>query len=459
MKPELVSGTQLNEFPAHNVLTLGEERRGRRNYWLAEKGKTSGQGFVVKLGSCESTVAGIRIQNTKHPNGPMMGTKKFRIYGSLSEQGPWGERILEEEMEDGRRVSGNPPPIHTFYFRLPVTFQYLRFELVEFFGMGGGLQYFSPVESSLVYKLPGEHHLEQNILLTSLPTLGKQWRLTFDLLPSEYISKGWANCLHLLGKGQNAGERGLLLSFKGEGIFVRTAHSTGRLPSHHLPIIDQWTTIVIDQVQKDGKHLFSVSIGDKEVFNAETAKPEKLVDVKVFASDPKFLAQPGSIRNLVIEMGVDCEEKPHWEDGSCSNSCPSCLCGAMCPKTGESFGEAREGNKTTPKDKQESPCPSGLNFICDTLGLNSLPNFVSVGILLLLLLLVCCCVICLCCCSCVLCQKKPLCRKESDPKDPTPAETDAIELAPRLREISDVRGPIDSFDYQSVACENPNNRY
>lgn len=145
MKPELVSGTQLNEFPAHNVLTLGEERRGRRNYWLAEKGKTSGQGFVVKLGSCESTVAGIRIQNTKHPNGPMMGTKKFRIYGSLSEQGPWGERILEEEMEDGRRVSGNPPPIHTFYFRLPVTFQFLRFELVEFFGMGGGLQYFSPV--------------------------------------------------------------------------------------------------------------------------------------------------------------------------------------------------------------------------------------------------------------------------------------------------------------------------
>ena len=145
LKPEIVLGTQLNEFPAHNVLTLGEEKWGRRNYWLAEKGKTSGQGFVVKLGSCEQTVAGIRIQNTKHPNGPMMGTKKFRIYGSLSEQGSWGERILEEEMEDGRRLSGNPPPILTFYFRMPVTVQFLRFELVDFFGIGGGLQYFSPV--------------------------------------------------------------------------------------------------------------------------------------------------------------------------------------------------------------------------------------------------------------------------------------------------------------------------
>ena len=141
MKPELVSGTQLNGFPAQNVLTLGEGRLGRI-YWLAEKGKTTGQGFVMKLGSCEQTVAGIRIQNTKHPNGPMTGTKRFRIYGGLSDRGPWGERILEEEMEDGRR---NPPPILTFYFTLPLTVQFLRFELVDFFGVGGGLQYFSPV--------------------------------------------------------------------------------------------------------------------------------------------------------------------------------------------------------------------------------------------------------------------------------------------------------------------------
>ena len=34
-------------------------------------------------------------------------------------------------------------------------------------------------DSSLVYSLPREHWLEQNILLTTLPTLGKQWRLTF----------------------------------------------------------------------------------------------------------------------------------------------------------------------------------------------------------------------------------------------------------------------------------------
>ena len=59
---------------------------------------------------------------------------------------------------------------------------------------------------------------------------------------------------------------------------------------------------MVAQIQKDGKHLFSVSIGGKEVLT-EMWKPEKLTNVKVFASDPNFSAQPGLIRNLVIETG------------------------------------------------------------------------------------------------------------------------------------------------------------
>ena len=122
----------------------------------------------------------------------------------------------------------------------------------------------------------------------------------FDLLPSEYISNGWANSLHLTGKEQNAGERSMSLWFNNQGLLVRSAHNNGG--SRYLPIINLWTTVVIDQIQKnDGKHLFSVSIGGKEVFSVEDTKPEKLLNVKVFASDPRLPAQPGSIRNLVIE--------------------------------------------------------------------------------------------------------------------------------------------------------------
>ena len=135
LKPEIVPASRVDEpdlYPVHNVLTQRME-----NFWLAELGKTSGQGFIMKLGSCKQTIAGIRIQNT---NGPNMGTKNFRISGRLSETDPWGDTLLQEEIG-----SKNPAPILTFYFRRPVTLQFLRFELLEFFGIGGGLQYFSPV--------------------------------------------------------------------------------------------------------------------------------------------------------------------------------------------------------------------------------------------------------------------------------------------------------------------------
>ena len=122
----------------------------------------------------------------------------------------------------------------------------------------------------------------------------------FDLLPSEYIPKGWANCFHLTGKEENTRERSFSLWFNNQGLLVRSAHNNGG--SRDLPIINQWTTIMVDQIQKnDGKHLFSVSIAGNEVFSVEDTKPEKLVNVKVFASDPRLPAQPGLIRNLVIE--------------------------------------------------------------------------------------------------------------------------------------------------------------
>ena len=37
--------------------------------------------------------------------------------------------------------------------------------------------------------------------------------------------------------------------------------------------------------------------------------------------------------------------------------------------------------------------------------------------------------------------------KDTDPNDPTPLETENVEMTPKLREIADVREPIDSFDY------------
>ena len=128
----------------------------------------------------------------------------------------------------------------------------------------------------------------------------------FDLLPSEYISRGWANCLHLIGKEEkeNAAERSLSLWFQVQGFLVRSAHNNGQLPAADLPTINQWTTIVVDQIQNDGKHLFSVSIGGKEVLK-ETLKDAQ--ESFCVSSPLKQVARQG--RSSLEEVGERGDEK------------------------------------------------------------------------------------------------------------------------------------------------------
>ena len=50
--------------------------------------------------------------------------------------------------------------------------------------------------------------------------------------------------------------------------------------------------------------MYRISIGGKEVYAVENSQPEEFKDVKVYASNSGHTAQPGSIRNLVIESRV-----------------------------------------------------------------------------------------------------------------------------------------------------------
>ena len=65
-----------------------------------------------------------------------------------------------------------------------------------------------------------------------------------------------------------------------------------------------WTTIAISQALEGGRYMYRISIGGKEVYAVENSQPEEFKDVKVYASNSGRTAQPGSIRNLVIESRV-----------------------------------------------------------------------------------------------------------------------------------------------------------
>merc|ERR1712055_141026 len=135
--------------PAKHILSLDVDERKTdverqittSNYWLAETRKAGkDQGFTMDLG-CKKMVAGVSLRNTH--NGPYRdrSTKKLRILGSAgTSNGPWQE-LLVANLEDSRQQK--PPPVQKLMFAKSSVVSFIKVELLEYYGKGGGLQYFA----------------------------------------------------------------------------------------------------------------------------------------------------------------------------------------------------------------------------------------------------------------------------------------------------------------------------
>ena len=146
LKPEVVQSTGSKGSPASSVLVLGEEDawvNDKYNYWLADEKNTTHQGFIVKLDTCARMIAGFQIKNKGKGSHNIRATKEFRLLGSMNENGPW--KILEEdELID--TTGGKPASLLNYTFDEPVEIQFLKFEMVSYWGQwGGGLQYLAAV--------------------------------------------------------------------------------------------------------------------------------------------------------------------------------------------------------------------------------------------------------------------------------------------------------------------------
>ena len=151
LKPEVVQSTSHDDFSiASNVLILGEvdawqsPSNGLTNFWVAEKGKTDGQGFTLRLDTCERLIVGCQIKNMGNWYG-RQATKDFRVLGSKNENGPW-DTLVVDQLADLRDKSTS---LVSFTFKEPVEIQFIKFELVSFWGdWGGGLQYFAAIPAT-----------------------------------------------------------------------------------------------------------------------------------------------------------------------------------------------------------------------------------------------------------------------------------------------------------------------
>ena len=158
------------------------------------------------------------------------------------------------------------------------------------------------------YSHESEHLLKKNGLLTTLPSLGKEWRLTFEIKPTSYTYRSYAQVVQMTigGKSSAVGDRTPSLWFhRTRGVYIAMAlggkASVGKFFRGKLPRAGEWTRFEIKQEKEGSRYMFSLIVGDEELWSTQNTKPVDFEDVKVYAASPWYVAQAGSIRDFHVE--------------------------------------------------------------------------------------------------------------------------------------------------------------
>ena len=176
------------------------------------------------------------------------------------------------------------------------------------------------------FKLEQEHEIVKGSLLTTLPTMSKEWKVKFELNPLDYSVSGYASVLHMtiggkgIGSSAQVGDRTPAIWFhKTRGVLVSSAKD-GKVSYSKFfkifPPAGEWTEMEVSQILVSSQYIYSISIGKKEVFSTTNTKPVELSDVKVYSGSPWYSGLRGLLRNLMIEIKtpVDCV-RPGEQDG------------------------------------------------------------------------------------------------------------------------------------------------
>ena len=144
-------------------------------------------------------------------------------------------------------------------------------------------------------------------LLTTLPTLPREWMVEFLFKPTNYDNPNWTSIFHMTigGNGDNLGDRNpAVFVYPGRGLVVANSLNDNADDWIDIPAppIDEWTKIRMSQEIENGNTKVKLFINDKEMLSAVNYKPTSFENVKVYASDPWYPAQPGSIKDLSINF-------------------------------------------------------------------------------------------------------------------------------------------------------------
>merc|ERR1712061_310560 len=160
---------------------------------------------------------------------------------------------------------------------------------------------------SSIFEKSAPFELKRNALLTTLPSLPREWMVEFEFKPTIFDHSGWSNIFHMtIGGDQRAiGDRiPAVFYHPSSGLGIRS--HVNKNPAYakqfdSLPI-GEWTKIRVSQELLGGKFRYRIFIDEKEETNVENSRAVGFENVKVFAADPWYEAQPGSIKSLKISV-------------------------------------------------------------------------------------------------------------------------------------------------------------
>ena len=162
---------------------------------------------------------------------------------------------------------------------------------------------------AILFKREEEFEISMDSKLTTVPTIPKEWRVTFDIKPTDLnqITSGeWKlQVRDVFSMGSPSvrliGIFYMLTTNKGlniQGLVSRNQVFGGKMKELEVNV---WTSVEISQELVDGKYIYEVKLDGETYLSAENNATKEFQNVVVKAAENTYGVLPGFMRNLFIE--------------------------------------------------------------------------------------------------------------------------------------------------------------
>ena len=143
-------------------------------------------------------------------------------------------------------------------------------------------------------------------MIAVVPKLDKEFIVSFDVKPNSFAPE-WRSVVHFtIGSNiGNYGDRipGVWFHLSGNGGLHIAAPINGDVNRYFdtKPLaLKQWTNVEISQRLEGSIYIYAIKLNGEAVFTEKNEQPRSFENVNVYASDPWYPVQDGSIKNLFV---------------------------------------------------------------------------------------------------------------------------------------------------------------